>query len=94
MWDKESFEEMKAELYERSTNDADFRQLCLNDPNTAVKEVSGMDIPEGLQVKFHSNEPSVRHFVLPEFAPVSQELSEKELDAVSGAWGNWTGTGI
>ena len=94
MWTKENYEEMKSALFERSSHDLEFRKLCLENPNAAVEEISGMKLPEGKELNFLENTETKGNFVLPEFEDPSRELNENELKSVAGAgnfflWGIW-----
>ncbi len=48
-------EEMKkalAALFKRSQTDAEFRDLCQEDPAAAIFEITGKRLPEGSNLKF------------------------------------------
>ncbi|MCP4575482.1 MAG: hypothetical protein GY846_04270 [Deltaproteobacteria bacterium] len=45
---------------------------------------AGIDVPEGVGIKFHENTGKVLHVVLPSPPPMDGELSHTELDAVAG----------
>ena len=61
-------------LYQKSVEDAAFRNLCLTDPFAAIKEVSDIEIPDGLKIQFIENRNEyVYPFLLP---PVPREGAE------------------
>lgn len=69
-------------LMEKSATDAAFRKRALADPAAAIKEVSGKDLPAGFKLRLVSNEGADLTLVLPD--PVSEDLSDADLEAVSG----------
>ena len=80
-WSPQTFAELRAKLFSRAATDADFRQLCLTDPRAAVREISGMEPPANLPLRFKESEPYT--FSLPPFLGV-RELSDVEMEQVSG----------
>jgi hypothetical protein len=65
----------------KATSDADFRAKCLSDPAAALKEVSGLDVPE---IKF-AEQADGSSIVLPPLGSDPDELTELEqLDSVAG----------
>lgn len=41
-----------ATLFKRVQTDADFRSLCLQNPNAAIFEITGKRLPEGSKLSF------------------------------------------
>ncbi|QDU94139.1 NHLP leader peptide family RiPP precursor [Lignipirellula cremea] len=72
------WQQLVAETWE----DADLKARLLSDPN-AVFEERGMLPPAGISVKVLDNSGDTIHLVLPA-APSDYELSEEELEYVSG----------
>lgn len=66
----------------RCASDAAFREMALQNPEAALKDVSGKDLPEGFELRLVSNEGADLTIVLPD--PTSGELSDGDLEAVSG----------
>ncbi len=76
-----------AEIIRRAQHDPAFRQLCLENPAGAVKEVSNEPLPPEFKLRFVDNDHANLVVVLPDLvAPESSdhELSDDELSAVSG----------
>jgi hypothetical protein len=74
-------------LLSRSATDMDFRRKLIADPRAAVAEMgnkSVSEVPESFNVKFVENAPGTTTIVLPAFADAETELSERDLEAVSG----------
>ncbi len=79
---KEALERMLA----RSATDRAFRERLLEDPRAAVAEFTGKpvsEIPESFNLRFVENTAGAT-IVLPDFADPTAELSESELETVSG----------
>lgn len=70
-------------LLARSATDAEFRAQLLSDPRAAVAEFTGRALPESFDAVFIENTADVT-FVLPPAIDPQAELSESELEAVSG----------
>jgi hypothetical protein len=68
---------------ELSVKDSAFRKICLENPNEAIKKVTGKEVPAGIVLKFIENEGAHLTVVLPD-APVSGELSDSDLGSVAG----------
>jgi hypothetical protein len=82
-WTQEEVKQAVEKVKELSVKDAGFRKLCLEAPGTAVKKATGKDIPDGIVIKFIENEGAHVTVVLPD-APVLGEVSDDDLDSVSG----------
>ena len=85
--------EMERRLIERSLEDDAFRQQLLADPKAAVERELGTRFPEGVQVRAVEEKADTFYLVLPSASQAGGgELSDRELEAVAGGWGN-PGTG-
>lgn len=82
-WTMAKAEEVFNKVQERAKTDVAFRNLCITDVNTAVKEVSGLDIPEGFEVNLVEGANGELLFA-PKSRDGEQELDESELEMVSG----------
>jgi hypothetical protein len=87
--------EMERRLIQRSLEDSSFRQSLLADPKAAVEEELGRRLPEEVQVRAVEETADTLYLVLPSASLSGEggELSDRELDAVAGGWGN-PGTGF
>lgn len=81
-WTNEDTEAAIAKVMEKASTDPAFRDMALSDPAGAVKAASGKDLPDGFNLRMVSNEGADLTLVLPD--PASEELSDADLDAVSG----------
>ena len=71
-----------SQIIERAWSDASFKKKLLSDPKEAAAEM-GVKLPQNIDVKIWENTETDEHIVLPA-NPVETELSEMELEAVSG----------
>jgi hypothetical protein len=87
-------EEMRQRLIERSIEDEGFRRRLLAAPKGTAEEELGIRLPDWLEVRTVEETPETVYLVLP--PPASSgtsggELSDKELESVSGGWGDESG---
>lgn len=69
----------------RATVDRAFRQQLLADPRRAIRDELGLTIPSHFRIKFIERGPDLDALVvLPDFKDGAEELSEDELEVVSG----------
>ncbi len=79
---EEKINQVITELKKKASEDEDFRKLCLDNPNEAIKQVFGIDIPEGIKINIIQDEPGVAHtIILPRKLGV---LNDEELDRLAG----------
>ena len=82
-WTQKKIEEVYKQVELKAAQDKDFRQLLLEDPNTAISQVSDEKVPEGLKIKFIEKDPTYNAtFVLPDL--MSNEIDDDDLDKVAG----------
>jgi len=69
----------------RATVDRAFRQLLMADPRRAIRDELGLSIPSHFRIKFIERGPDLDALVvLPDLRDGAEELSDNELEAVSG----------
>jgi hypothetical protein len=80
--------EMERTIVQRSIEDEDFRQRLLADPKGALEQELGTRLREDLKVRVVEETAETTYLVLPMVSPLGAEeggeLSDQELDAVSG----------
>lgn len=76
-------QEQFQQMLERSATDMEFRQQLLADPKAAIEAHYGKEIPDSLNLSFVENTADAT-IVLPDAVDPEAELSEEELEAVSG----------
>jgi len=72
-------------ILDRASTDLAFRGRLLRNPRDAILETFGVTIPAAFRIKFIERDPDVDALVvLPDIALPSGELSDDELESVSG----------
>jgi hypothetical protein len=72
------------QIIKRAQTDSQFRQLCLDNPNSAAQKATEKDLPEGFTLRFVENQNADLTVVLPDLVDGSAELSDAELEQVAG----------
>ncbi|KPD07730.1 hypothetical protein AM501_13955 [Aneurinibacillus migulanus] len=83
-WSMEKVEEALETIKQKAATDSEFRTLCLNNPEEAVKQATGMEVPEGFKLRMVDNAGAHLTVVLPDVRSGEGELDESELAQVSG----------
>ena len=94
-WSEDEIERTLEEIRKRSITDPEFRELALSDSAAAISKVNPKPVPENYMVKFVDNSGPVKSFLLPDPVSNVEDLSDAELEAVSGGMNrnNANGTG-
>jgi hypothetical protein len=75
-------------VIDRATRDPQFRQELLRNPATALEQELGMRIPESIEIRVVEETPSTLYLVLPpQRMAAGEELSDRDLERVTGGWG-------
>ena len=77
-------------LVTKTQADKDLRNRLLTDPNSVLKEVLNVELPEGFKVMVHEEDARTAHLVLPPPA----ELTDEQLQQAAGGvcdffWDPW-----
>ncbi|ULO09863.1 NHLP leader peptide family natural product precursor [Paenibacillus sp. 19GGS1-52] len=67
----------------KAVTDSEFRALCLSNPREAVKQATGLELPENFKLQVVENAGAHYTLVLPD-AVSGEELNESELEQVAG----------
>jgi hypothetical protein len=81
--------EVKRRIIQRSIEDDAFRQRLLENPKAAIEEGSGIQLPEGIEIRAVEETPDTVYILLPG-RPTdvrAGELSDRELESVAGGEG-------
>ncbi len=70
------------QIFAKCWADEGFKQQLLTAPHETLK-AEGLELSEGLTIKVHEDAADINHLVIPAHPT---ELSEEELDGVSGGW--------
>ena len=76
-------QEMRTRIIDKAVNDPGYRERLLSDPNAAVGDELGVEIPASLTIHVHEEGAGDAHLVL----PPSSRLSEADLRTAAGADG-------
>ncbi len=77
-------QEIWAQVIARAWADADFKARLLANPNAAIEEETGIELPAGLKLRIIEESAEETVLVLPK---VGAELTDDVLEAVSGGEG-------
>jgi hypothetical protein len=86
--------EIERRLVGRSLQDEDFTRRVLDDPKTVLEEELGTPLPEEVRIVAVEETADTIYLVLPSASTADEEggeLSDVELEAVSGAGETWVG---
>lgn len=83
-WDLEKVNKALEMIKQKAAMDAEFRTLCFENPEEAVKQATGMEVPEGFKLRMVDNAGAHLTVVLPDLQAGDGELDESELAQVSG----------
>ena len=85
-WTQEEIEKIFVDVKKRVLKDEEFRKKLIEDPNKAISELSGKEIPENFKIKVVEEDPNYNlTFLLPPL--LKHELDEENLDKVAGGVG-------
>lgn len=90
LWTSEEVQKALDQIKARITTDEQYKRFCLENPHAAIKELSGKDLPTGLQVDFSEDGEA---FLVIEASAADLpegELSDQELELVSGGVSGFT----
>ncbi|CEH31919.1 hypothetical protein AM501_12900 [Aneurinibacillus migulanus] len=86
-WNNEKLDQAIKQFQDKASTDAEFRKLALENPSSAVKQVIGLDLPEGFKLQVVDNAGAHLTVVLPDLKGNEYELDETELQNVAGGYG-------
>jgi hypothetical protein len=73
-------------VIERAQRDESFRQQLLDDPNAAIGDELGIEIPDTLEIRVIEEQPDLAVLVLPP-ATRTREVTDEALAATAGGGG-------
>ncbi len=77
--------QIEAQVRARADEDVEFRTRLLNDPKAAIKEATGLSVPDGINIHVVEDNATDYHLVLP---PAGRNLSDGEISGVAGGTTN------
>ncbi len=81
-WTEEKINQTLIDIKNKASEDEAYRQLCLDNPNEAIRKISDMEVPEGVKINIIENEPGVDHTII--IPPEPGTLKGEELDQIAG----------
>lgn len=85
-WTEEKIEQAMEQIAEKAAVDKAFRELCLSNPNEAIKAATGEDVPAQFKIRFVENSGAHATYVLPDLVQEGDQLSDADLDSVAGGY--------
>lgn len=84
-----SHNELVGAILDRAAVDRTFRERLLNDPNGAIYDTFGIEVPEDYKIRFIERDPDLDALVvLPDNRnDEDEQLTDDDLDTVSGGLG-------
>ena len=73
--------EIETQLRAKADEDEAFRNKLLQDPRSAIKDATGLTVPEAFSVHVHEESATAFHLVLP---PAGGRLSDEEMRGAAG----------
>ncbi len=73
--------QIQNQLIARATADETFRAQLLENPRAAIKDETGLSVPDGINIRVVEDNESDYHLVLP---PAGRNLSDQEIGGVAG----------
>ncbi len=77
--------QIEAQILARADEDGEFRNQLLNDPKGAIKDATGLSVPDGINIHVLEDNVTDYHLVLP---PAGRNLSDDEISGVAGGIGD------
>ena len=74
-----TYNELRADVIDRANKDEDFRARLFSDPKSAVKEATGLDLPDSVDIEVHEESATTAHLVL----PPTGRLDEQNLEQIA-----------
>ena len=77
--------QIQKQLIARAEADEKFRAQLLENPKAAIKDETGLSVPDGINIRVVEDDASDYHLVLP---PAGRNLSDQEIGGVAGGIGD------
>ena len=80
--------EIEAQIRAKADEDEDFRGRLIQDPREAIRELTGVQVPDTFEIHIHEETDKDFHMVLPQ---AGKHLSNEELSGTSGGFAPTSG---
>ncbi len=81
-WTEKKINQTITDIKKRASEDEAFRKLCLDNPTEAVKQISGLEMPEGLKINIIENDPDIDHTII--LPSKVEAFNTEELEKITG----------
>ncbi|MCY3879100.1 MAG: NHLP leader peptide family RiPP precursor [Rhodobacteraceae bacterium] len=77
--------QIQKQIFAKAEEDEQFRALLLEDPKAAIKDATGVSVPDAINIRVLEDNATDFHLVLP---PAGRNLSDQEVSGVAGGIGD------
>ncbi len=77
--------QIQEKILAKAEEDEEFRARLLENPKAAIKDATGLSVPDGINIRVLENNVTDFHLVLP---PAGRNLSDQEISGVAGGIGD------
>ena len=89
---KNTMKELEERIILKALKDSTFREQLLKDPKGTIGQELGIELPDHLSVKIVEEKENEVVLVIPQNAQQEDEITQLELESVSGGWSGGCGT--
>ncbi len=73
--------QIQEQILAKAEEDEQFRVRLLDDPKAAIKDATGLSVPDGINIRVLEDNATDYHLVLP---PAGRNLSDQEICGMAG----------
>ncbi len=73
--------QIQEQILAKAEEDEQFRAQLLDDPRAAIKDATGLSVPDGINIRVLEDNATDYHLVLP---PAGRNLSDQEIGGLAG----------
>ncbi len=73
--------QIQEQILAKAEEDEQFRVRLLDDPKAAIKDATGLSVPDGINIRVLEDNATDYHLVLP---PAGRNLSDQEIGGLAG----------
>ncbi len=77
--------QIQEQILAKAEEDEQFRVRLLDDPKEAIKDATGLSVPDGINIRVLEDNATDCHLVLP---PAGRNLSDQEIGGMAGGIGD------
>ncbi|MDE0694316.1 MAG: NHLP leader peptide family RiPP precursor [Boseongicola sp.] len=80
-----SHSQIQEQILAKAEEDERFRAQLLENPKVAIKDATGLSVPDGINIRVLEDNATDFHLILP---PAGRNLSDQEISGVAGGIGD------